>query len=310
MSISIVSSAKSVARRLKYQPTLISNPETRAAAQELVIRSLVTELNSQVRHTQGAVNTAYLLCHSLSSDPGPAPLELCCPCNVNRAVEDPDPAPHHVQRDAETCTPDPVQETAHRAVQRPCDAEDTVEAPWTVGQFVGRRVSVPVDQIVERVVQVPFAKGPRQVQVPVPVNVPVPREVIRAQDIATDAPVLIEHIVKKLVQVPVPVHVHGSLAFCTPTHPLVAAWLSTWRVTSQSLVKDWRCQARERDRFLLGKLLIPQSLHEHLVKHVKSKEAKRNIRMFQSNIVPILDEILHPTPSPGMKRKNLFIVDH
>ena len=49
MSISIVSSAKSVARRLKYQSKLISNLESRAGAQDMVIRSLVTELNSQVR---------------------------------------------------------------------------------------------------------------------------------------------------------------------------------------------------------------------------------------------------------------------
>ena len=41
MSISLVSSAKSVARRLKYQSKLISNLESRAAAQDLVIQHLV-----------------------------------------------------------------------------------------------------------------------------------------------------------------------------------------------------------------------------------------------------------------------------
>ena len=109
MSISIVSSAKSVARRLKYQSKLISNLESRAAAQDMVIRSLVTELNSQVRYSQSAVHAAYLLCHSLSSDSGPAPQEDCVLSDLsdaNCAVDDPDPVPRHAQCAIEACIPD------------------------------------------------------------------------------------------------------------------------------------------------------------------------------------------------------------
>ena len=73
MSMSIVSSAKSVTCGLKYQSKLISNLESRAAAVDLVIRSLVTGLNGQVRHPQSAAHATYLLCPSLSSDSGPAP---------------------------------------------------------------------------------------------------------------------------------------------------------------------------------------------------------------------------------------------
>ena len=124
MSISLVSSAKSVARRLKYQSKLISNLESRAVAQDLVIQHLVTELNSQVRYSQSAVHAAYLLCHSLSSDSGPALQEDCvlsALSEANRVVDDPDPVPHHAQRVIEASIPDPVQKVTQFAVQRPCN---------------------------------------------------------------------------------------------------------------------------------------------------------------------------------------------
>ena len=126
MSISIVSSAKSVARRLKYQSKLISNLGSRAAAQDLVIQHLVAELNSQVRYSQSAVHAAYLLCHSLSSDSGPAPQEdyvLSDLSDANCAVDIPDPVPHHAQCAIEACIPDPVQEV-------------TADAPVSVGRIV------------------------------------------------------------------------------------------------------------------------------------------------------------------------------
>ena len=109
--ISIVSSPESVARRLKFQSTFISNLAARAAAQDLVIRSLVTELNRQARCNQGAVSAAYLLCHSLPSDSGPVPQEVCVPYNVNRVVHD--PVPHYAQRVVEICIPNPVQKDSN-----------------------------------------------------------------------------------------------------------------------------------------------------------------------------------------------------
>jgi len=75
-------------------------------------------------------------------------------------------------------------------------------------------------------------------------------------------------------------------------------------------VKEWRDQAKERNRFLLGKLVIPQNLYEYLVQNFKSRESKRMIRIFQSNIANILDEKLHPNPAPGLKRRNPFIEEH
>ena len=68
MSMSIVSSAKSVARRLKYQSNLISKLEARATTQNLVIQYLISDL--------------VLLCQSLSTsntgpDGSPVPQEAC-----------------------------------------------------------------------------------------------------------------------------------------------------------------------------------------------------------------------------------------
>ena len=187
MSISLVSSAKSVARRLKYQSKLISNLESRAAAQDLVIQSLVTELNSQVRHSQSAVHAAYLLCHSLSSDSGPALQEDCVlsvQSDANRAVDDPDPVPYHAQRVVgdpvpyhaqraiEACIPDPVLEVAPLSVE---EIVERVVTPCPDGQIVDHRGPLPADQVVERVIRAPFVQTPCQVPVPVCVKVPGPR---------------------------------------------------------------------------------------------------------------------------------------
>ena len=94
------------------------------------------------------------------------------------------------------------------------------------------RAQVPVETVFKRVVQFPRQVGersrcwtvikrvvqfPRQVQFPAHVEVPVPHEVIRAQDVAapvevihTDAPVPIEQIVVEVVQIPVYVTKTGS----------------------------------------------------------------------------------------------------
>ena len=88
----------------------------------MVIRSSVTELNSQVRYSQSAVHAAYLLRHSLSSDSGPAPQEDCFLSDLseaNRAVDDPDPVPYHAQRVIEACIPVSMEQIVER-VAVPC----------------------------------------------------------------------------------------------------------------------------------------------------------------------------------------------
>jgi len=103
-----------------------------------------------VRYTQSAVNAAYLLCHSLSSNSGPVPQEVCVPvpCDTNRVVGDPDPVFCHDQRVAETCVPDPAQEVVPRAVPCPYNVATFKrnEDPSPVEQTVEHRISTPVEQ--------------------------------------------------------------------------------------------------------------------------------------------------------------------
>ena len=93
----MVSSAKSVARRLKYQPNLTSKLEARATTQDLITQSLVTEVNRQAKYNQSAVSAAYLLRRSLSiSDTGETPLPFAS------ASVHPDGATSSVDTDATT----------------------------------------------------------------------------------------------------------------------------------------------------------------------------------------------------------------
>ena len=51
---------------------------------------------------------------------------------------------------------------------------------------------------------------------------------------------------------------HGVPAYCTPSHPLVCAWLSSW--TASNLVKTWRQAACRKDLRIVGRLAVPRSL--------------------------------------------------
>ena len=69
---------------------------------------------------------------------------------------------------------------------------ERVEVPCPVGRIVERRFFVPADQIVERVIQFPFILAPCQEHVPVCDKIPVPQEVVSAQDVAVDANARVE----------------------------------------------------------------------------------------------------------------------
>ena len=54
--------------------------------------------------------------------------------------------------------------------------------------------------------------------------------------------------------------VHGHLARCLSLeNPLVEAWVKAWGEMASDMWQ-WRCQASARDRYLLGKLALPQNL--------------------------------------------------
>jgi hypothetical protein len=79
--------------------------------------------------------------------------------------------------------------------------------------------------------------------------------------------------------------IHGFISFCSPAHPLVAAWEMAWG--TNTLVKAWRRSATHRDRFLLGKLVIPISLWNHLKVHLGKKDARRAVKSFQIKVLPL-----------------------
>ena len=55
-----------------------------------------------------------------------------------------------------------------------------------------------------------------------------------------------------------------------------------------------------RDRYLLGKLVIPISLHEFLKEHIGARAAKRSIHTFQTHILHLLPPLL-PSFSSAQK---------
>ena len=55
------------------------------------------------------------------------------------------------------------------------------------------------------------------------------------------------------------ISVHWCVGFCSEEHPLVQGWIQSWH-PHESLARQWRNSASRRERFLIGKLVLPQSL--------------------------------------------------
>ena len=56
--------------------------------------------------------------------------------------------------------------------------------------------------------------------------------------------------------------VHGVVAHCSPSHPLVRAWIHAW--PQASIVSSWRATAHRRDLRVTGRLAVPCSLYHTL----------------------------------------------
>ena len=104
--------------------------------------------------------------------------------------------------------------------------------------------------------------------------------------------------------------VHGCVSFCSEERPLVRKWVESWH-PHEALVRQWRREASSRERFLLGKLVLPQSLVLLFINKVGWKETKRVIHKFQSVVVDRLDEELKSGWQGRFKRvrPNVFIED-
>ena len=93
--------------------------------------------------------------------------------------------------------------------------------------------------------------------------------------------------------------VHGVLAHCSPTNPLVAAWLSAW--PTPSLLANWRSTATRRDLRIIGCLAIPRTLYRYLALHHGGLRAARvAVGKFQHNALNAVNASLEsavPRPS-------------
>ena len=101
--------------------------------------------------------------------------------------------------------------------------------------------------------------------------------------------------------------VHGHLAFCTD-HPLQLAWFEAWGPLAHE-ARGWVATATLRDKFLVGKVVIPTSLYLYLVGAVGRDEARRGIVQFQGKILGLLCAVLpkiQPLHSRPSKRPNPY----
>ena len=89
---------------------------------------------------------------------------------------------------------------------------------------------------------------------------------------------------------------HGVLAYCAPSHPLVCAWLSSW--TASNLVRTWRQAACRNDLRIVGRLAVPQSLYRYLRGHLGGLRAvRKEVGHFQNKVLDSVTAALeHAVP--------------
>ena len=69
----------------------------------------------------------------------------------------------------------------------------------------------------------------------------------------------------------------------------------------QPMVVSWRCTASPRDRFLLGKLVLPDSLVMHLREALGPRQARIAVSLFHRCALPLLAALL-PAWTPAEKQ--------
>ena len=99
---------------------------------------------------------------------------------------------------------------------------------------------------------------------------------------------------------------HGVLAYCTPSHPLVCAWLSSW--TASNLVKTWRQAACRKDLRIVGRLAVPRSLYRYLRAHLGGLRAvRKEVGHYQNKVLDSVTAVLeHAVPKRPPNRPNPF----
>ena len=96
--------------------------------------------------------------------------------------------------------------------------------------------------------------------------------------------------------------IHGMVAYCQQTNPLVGAWLGAWG-EQRAFVSVWRSQACRHDRQLSGKLLCPITLVNWLIDRLGYRVARRVVAGFYGHILSALSQVL---PKWTMEEKQGF----
>ena len=100
--------------------------------------------------------------------------------------------------------------------------------------------------------------------------------------------------------------VHGHLAHCAESHPVVQAWLSAWG--SRAGAASWRRLAHRNDLRIAGRLAIPRSLYRHLVRTLGSfRAARKEIGSYQDKVLDSVTAALASAIPPKSKRPNVFV---
>ena len=92
--------------------------------------------------------------------------------------------------------------------------------------------------------------------------------------------------------------VHGVAAYCSPSHPLVRAWIHA--SPQPSIVSSWRATAHRCDLRITGRLAVPCSLYDTLRACLgESRAAERAIASYQRKVLDAVNTVLAddiPTP--------------
>ena len=83
-------------------------------------------------------------------------------------------------------------------------------------------------------------------------------------------------------------------------------WIKSWHL-HESLVRRWRDSASRRKRFLIGKLVLLQSLVAVFCNEVDWRETKRIIHKYQEVVVDKMDDELKSGWQGRFKRKRLSV---
>ena len=93
--------------------------------------------------------------------------------------------------------------------------------------------------------------------------------------------------------------VHGVLAYCEPSHPLVQAWLTSW--PNPRLLQQWRSTALRRDLRIIGRLAIPRTLYQLLYRvQGGSRAARKAVGQLQRRVLDSVTSVLSTAVPPPL----------